>query len=142
MVHLLVFRRLSLDNRKTEFISFFLHEIQSTSLSNPCPTILGQKIRAARRNRKQNRRLEQERHREWRKLHRNKESGDYDEYGPYQPQYEKGHHKKKSKKQNRREKRQKRKDNKKKKGKGKTTKKPAQVQTTEETRSPDFEGVV
>jgi len=101
-----------------------------------------QKIRAARRNRKQNRRLEQERHREWRKLHRNKESGDYDEYGPYQPQYEKGHHKKKSKKQNRREKRQKRKDNKKKKGKGKTTQKPAQVQTTEETRSPDFEDYV
>jgi len=99
-----------------------------------------QKIRAARRKRKQNRRLEQERRREWRKLHRNKETGDYDEYGPYQPQYEKGHHKKKSKKQNRREKRQKRKENKgKKKGKGNTTKKPVQVQTTEETRSPDFE---
>ena len=41
----------------------------------------GQKIRAARRKRKQNRRLEQERRREWRKLHRNKETGDYDEYG-------------------------------------------------------------
>ena len=42
---------------------------------------LGQKIRAARRKRKQNRRLEQERRREWRKQHRDKETGDYDEYG-------------------------------------------------------------
>lgn len=48
------------------------------------PSQKRQKIRAARRRRKQLRRQEQERRKEWRQLHRNKETGDYDDYGPYQ----------------------------------------------------------
>jgi hypothetical protein len=44
----------------------------------------GQKIRDARRRRKMKRREEQERKREWRRLHL-LESGDYDEYGSYNP---------------------------------------------------------
>lgn len=61
-----------------------------------------QRIRAARRRRKMLRRQEQERRKEWRRLHRNKETGDYDEYGPYQPMQDS---KKNTKRENRRNRR-------------------------------------
>ena len=41
---------------------------------------------------------------------RNKETGDYDEYGPYQPQFTNKEHKVKSKQKQRRERRKKRKN--------------------------------
>jgi hypothetical protein len=43
----------------------------------------GEKIRAARRRRKELRRLEQIRRKEWRLAHQNPETGDYDEYGAF-----------------------------------------------------------
>merc|ERR1712037_419925 len=42
-----------------------------------------EKIRAARRRRKELRRLEQIRRKEWRLAHQNPETGDYDEYGAF-----------------------------------------------------------
>ena len=46
----------------------------------------------------------------WWEVFRNKETGDYDEYGPYQPQFTNKEHKVKSKQKQRRDRRKKRKN--------------------------------
>jgi len=105
---------------------------------NKKPSTKREKIRAARRRRKELRRLEQIRRKEWRLAHQNPETGDYDEYGAFPGLAEL---ESVDKKQARKQRRQKRKQNseKKKKTKQQNKKKGSKVSKDRGTFSRTFQ---